>query len=217
MTGRTIAKIRQADLQKIHIAKKQLGLSEDDYRAAVLSVSKGKTDSAGELDMQGRAALLAHFKRSGFKVRHARKDNAGKRRTPSRPVADRSEQVKMMRALWLRLHESGAVENADEQGLVTFAEKYTQKKALEWLSIEDCQKCIEILKKWLARVRIQPFRTDWYELHRLGAVGSKSDSFIRSALIRMCSVDVVECDLLHHAQTLDKVHAWTLDVINKQQ
>ena len=129
MTGRTIAQMRQADLQKIHIAKKQLGLSEDDYRAAVLSVSKGKTDSAGELDMQGRAALLAHFKRSGFKVRHARKDNAGKRRTPSRPVADRSEQVKMMRALWLRLHESGAVENADEQGLVTFAEKYTQKKS----------------------------------------------------------------------------------------
>ena len=217
MTGRTLAQMRQADLQKIHIAKKQLGWSDDEYRAVIMRISKDASDSAGELNHKQRAELLAYMKFCGFKVRHARKDNAGKRRTPSRPVADRSEQVKMMRALWLRLHESGAVENADEQGLVTFAEKYTQKKALEWLSIEDCQKCIEILKKWLARVRIQPFRTDWYELHRLGAVGSKSDSFIRSALIRMCSVDVVECDLLHHAQTLDKVHAWTLDVINKQQ
>ena len=206
MTGRTIAQMRQADLQKIHIAKKQLGLSEDDYRAAVLSVSKGKTDSAGELDMQGRAALLAHFKRSGFKVRHARKDNAGKRRTPSRPIAERSDQLKMMRALWLRLHESGAIENADEQGLVTFATKHTRIQALEWLSVEQNQKLIEILKNWLERVRIKPFRESYYNLHPLGKrIGMKSDRFIRNELQKILKVDVVECDLLQYQACLAKV------------
>ena len=217
MSSRTLAQMRTAELAQIHIAKKQLGLSEDDYRAAIRAASEGKTDSAGELTPKQRDRLLAHFKRSGFKVRHARKDNAGQRRTPSRPVADRSEQVKMMRALWLRLHESGAIENADEQGLVTFATKHTGIKALEWLSVEQGQKLIEMLKNWLARVRIKPFRADWAELHRLGAVGSKSDSFIRHALLKMLKVDVVECELLQHQQCLDKVRAWTLDVINKQQ
>ena len=67
MTGRTIAKIRASELAKIHIAKEQLGLSDDNYRAAVMNASKGKTDSAGELDAQGHTALLAHFKRAGFK------------------------------------------------------------------------------------------------------------------------------------------------------
>ena len=206
MTGRTIAQMRQADLQKIHIAKKQLGWSDDEYRAVIMRISKDASDSAGELNHKQRAELLAYMKFCRFKVRHARKDNAGKRRTPSRPIAERSDQLKMMRALWLRLHESGAIENADEQGLVTFATKHTRIQALEWLSVEQNQKLIEILKNWLERVRIKPFRESYYNLHPLGKrIGMKSDRFIRNELQKILKVDVVECDLLQYQACLAKV------------
>ena len=215
MSNRTLAKIRTAELAQIHIAKKQLALSDDDYRAAILAASKGATDSAGALTPQQRVTVLAHFKRAGFKVRHARKDSDGKRKTPSRPIADRSDQLRMMRALWLRLHESGGIDSADEQGLVSFAKKQTGIEALEWLSVEQNQKCIEIMKRWLERVRIKPFHLYWYELHRLGRVNGKSDRFIRNSLQTMLQINVVECSMLQHQQCLDKVQAWALDVQNK--
>lgn len=58
--------LRKTELAKIHLAKKQLALEDDEYRAIMLSVT-GK-QSAGELDWQGRKRLIDHFKKLGFKV-----------------------------------------------------------------------------------------------------------------------------------------------------
>ena len=58
---------RRADLAKIHLAKKDLRMSDDDYAAVMLCVSKGRTASAGELDAHERAQVLEHFKRCGWK------------------------------------------------------------------------------------------------------------------------------------------------------
>lgn len=58
--------LRKNELAKIHLAKKQLALEEDEYRAIMRSVT-GK-QSAGDLDWQGRKKLLDHFKKLGFKV-----------------------------------------------------------------------------------------------------------------------------------------------------
>ncbi|MEM7399290.1 MAG: regulatory protein GemA [Pseudomonadota bacterium] len=56
---------RNAELAKIHIAKKQLGLSDADYRALLMSIAN--VDSAADLDAAGRAHLLDHFQDLGFK------------------------------------------------------------------------------------------------------------------------------------------------------
>jgi phage gp16-like protein len=58
--------LRKNELAKIHLAKKQLALDDDEYRAIMLSVT-GK-QSAADLDWQGRHKLLNHFKKIGFKV-----------------------------------------------------------------------------------------------------------------------------------------------------
>ena len=156
MTGRTLAQMRQADLQKIHIAKKQLGLSEDDYRAAVSLVSKGKTDSAGELDAQGRAALLAHFKRAGFKPRKpATKSHQPAK--PDLPIGDDRDQVKKIRSLWIELHEFGAVRNSSEAGLAAYVKRIKGKEHPKFLDIDEASDVIEQLKKWLDRTRTAPF------------------------------------------------------------
>jgi phage gp16-like protein len=58
--------LRRKELAMIHVAKKKLALADDEYRALLLQVT-GKTSSA-DLDWRGREALLAHFKKIGFKV-----------------------------------------------------------------------------------------------------------------------------------------------------
>jgi len=50
---------RNSDLAKIHIAKKQLGLSDDDYRAMLQGY--GGASSSADLDHSGRQRVLAYL------------------------------------------------------------------------------------------------------------------------------------------------------------
>ena len=63
---------RQNMLAKIHLAKKDLGLSDADYRQ-VLSVQFG-ADSAAKLEDRELHQLLDHFKSKGWSANRARKD-----------------------------------------------------------------------------------------------------------------------------------------------
>lgn len=71
MTNRYPAKFKRADearreIQLIHIAKQQLGLDDETYRAMLWSVARVK--SSTELDFAGRKKVLDHLKGCGFKV-----------------------------------------------------------------------------------------------------------------------------------------------------
>jgi phage gp16-like protein len=63
---------RRRDLSIIHLAKKDLQLTDDEYRDLMLGVT-GKTSSA-QLDWQGRHKLIEHFKKLGFKVKGTQAD-----------------------------------------------------------------------------------------------------------------------------------------------
>lgn len=52
-------------LAQIHIAKAQLGLDDDTYRAMLWGVARVR--SARDLDFAGRTAVLEHLKKCGFK------------------------------------------------------------------------------------------------------------------------------------------------------
>ena len=56
---------RRAALAKIHIAKKQLGLEEETYRAMLQEVAG--VDSAADLDMRGLGEVLDHLADRGAK------------------------------------------------------------------------------------------------------------------------------------------------------
>lgn len=84
--------LRKNELAKIHLAKKQLALDDDEYRAIMLSVT-GK-QSAADLDWQGRQKLLNHFKKIGFKV----KAKAGGRARPT-VGEDRAPRMRKIEAL----------------------------------------------------------------------------------------------------------------------
>ena len=59
------ADLRRRDLAKIHIAKKQLGMSDTAYREMLKNIAG--VASAADLDGRGRLKVLAHLKNCGFK------------------------------------------------------------------------------------------------------------------------------------------------------
>lgn len=72
-------RLRQRDLARIHLAKKQLGMDDTIYRAMLLDLT-GKP-SAGEMDRRERWAVLQELGRlGGF---GARKEHPGKPQAPS--------------------------------------------------------------------------------------------------------------------------------------
>jgi phage gp16-like protein len=76
---------RQAELAKIHIAKKQLGLDDETYRDMLWTIARVKT--ASELDEHGRRQVIEHLKSRGFRDR-----------TRPVPALDRAALVAKVRA-----------------------------------------------------------------------------------------------------------------------
>lgn len=140
--SKTAADIRKRELAQIHIARQQLGMDEETYRAMLWAVARVR--SAKDLDWTGRKRVLDHLKMSGFKVRPAK---AAKTRSLARD--DRSRKI---RALWLDLHRLGEVRDPSEAALATFVQRQTGVEALQWLDGAQASRVIEQLKQWLARV-----------------------------------------------------------------
>ncbi|MDR2187024.1 MAG: regulatory protein GemA [Azonexus sp.] len=144
-------------IQLIHVGKRDLALDEDAYRALLMSA--GKHDSTAKMDLWQLNSVLDRMKQCGFKVRHSARGGkgGGKKAPPSRPL-DQAAQSKMIRGLWLELHEAKAVRNPSEAALAAYVKRQTGVEALQWLSSEQASRVIEALKKWRARVCPEPCR-----------------------------------------------------------
>jgi len=62
--------LRRRELARIHIAKHELGLDEESYRAMLWACARVR--SARDLDAAGRARVLDHLKACGFKGKRGR-------------------------------------------------------------------------------------------------------------------------------------------------
>lgn len=134
--------IAKSTLAKIHIAKKQLAMDEDSYRAMLRSV--GGVESSRDLTPLAASRVLRHLERSGFKP-------TGKLAASDRPAADDAQSRKIL-ALWLALHARGVVHNASNEALAAYVKRQTGVEALQWLTPAQATRVIEALKKWQARV-----------------------------------------------------------------
>lgn len=86
---------RKADLARIHIAKKALGMNDDEYRDVMFAVARVR--SSAELDFTGRKRLIEHFVKcgwSGAKGGSARPSKRPRRPTPSAAVAAMCRKVR---------------------------------------------------------------------------------------------------------------------------
>ena len=145
---------RTRDLAQIHVAIKQLGMSQEDHRTLLASVCG--VSSAAELDDRSRRRYLDHLRKLGFKPRLApstqghQQPRGARKAAPSRALAQDAESRKI-RALWLLLHELGAVRDASEAALCTYVKRIARVEALQWLNARQSETVIETLKKWAMR------------------------------------------------------------------
>lgn len=89
---------RNGDLAKIHVAKKQLGMSEEDYRAMLWT--QGRVTTSSDLDHTGRQRVLDHLKACGFKPVASVKTGRPKRPTPA---PDKLKLIRRIRAQLISL------------------------------------------------------------------------------------------------------------------
>jgi phage gp16-like protein len=131
---------RDPALAKIHIARKELRLSDEDYRAILHRVAG--VESSSKLSPPAVLQVLAEFERLGW-----RPSFSGQRRRSDKPG------VRLVFGLWRELAERKLVENPSRRALLAFVERQTGIADPEWLTQAQINKVVEGLKAMLARGR----------------------------------------------------------------
>ena len=127
---------RRAMTAKIQIARKELGMDEDDYR-------QGLFDQTGKMSLtqcsdRELVAVLDWLKSKGFRPLPGKK-------AASHPMARKA------RAMWISLHHLGVVHNSSEQALEAFACRQLKCDRMTWARQSDAYLLIEALKSMAIR------------------------------------------------------------------
>jgi len=129
------ARRRNAMIGKVHVAKKDLALNEDDYRN-ILMQETGH-DSAKHCTEQQLERVLGRFEALGWKPL----PKATGKGVAQNPMARKA------RALWISLYHLGVVRSRDEKALEAFAKRQIGCERLRWAKQSEGFKLIEALKK----------------------------------------------------------------------
>jgi phage gp16-like protein len=139
----------KADLAKIHIAKKELGLTDEVYRDIMRARFGKSKDSAAKLTPGQAFSLLAYFRKIGWKPK-------GQEKLPGMDVPT-DGQSKKIQALWITLHQAKVVRDGSDKALMAFVKRMTATKShpgkdhLRFCDGSDKWKIIEALKDWAKR------------------------------------------------------------------
>ncbi|KTE75694.1 hypothetical protein ATE59_11790 [Sphingopyxis sp. A083] len=134
--------IMSAAIKMIHVAKRELGMDDDDYRAVLGRATRGAATSLRAMTDGQLQLVIGEMKKLGF--------------VPSSPTGT-SRKVKgpfapKLLALWLSGWNLGIVHSRDDQALIHFVERQTGIAHVQWLrDPRDAAKAIDGLKLWIAR------------------------------------------------------------------
>lgn len=127
----------------IHAAARKRGLDDGTYRALLQRLT-GKS-STTDMTMPQLGKVLDNL--NGKMA--ARPSEPGARSAPASP------QARKAWALWLSLHQLGAVREPTVAGLSSYAGRVVHKRGigtnLDWLTPQDLNLVVEGLKSWCAR------------------------------------------------------------------
>jgi phage gp16-like protein len=147
----TLTPARRAMLAKLHLARKQLALTEDSYRDVLRRVTG--LDSAAAMTEAQLDRTLAEFKRLGFKPKSK---GASLRRS-------QQAQIRMIHAVWQDICDIGIDAEDQAVALRAFVRRQTRGPlhpngvdAPEFLSADQANRVLEGLKAWRARLRRHP-------------------------------------------------------------
>ncbi|MEI6160143.1 MAG: regulatory protein GemA [Roseococcus sp.] len=137
---------RKAMLAKIHIARKDLALSDESY-ADILRRKTGMESAAGLSDQQ-LDRVLGEFKRLGWKPKKGRTGTS------------KHAQIRMIHAVWKDICGLGIDAEDEAAALRSFTARQTKTLANPagvadpaWLDSTQANKVLEGLKAWRTRLR----------------------------------------------------------------
>jgi phage gp16-like protein len=183
---------RRSMIAKIHVAKKELALADDDYRQILLD-SAGRASSADCTDAE-LERVLKRLQEIGFKPLV----KSGSTRPAQHPVARKA------RALWISLYHLNAVRSPDEKALESFARRQLGCERLVWANQSHGYRLIEALKAMAERhgwaqtdahghaISVMKLREGLCEaiLAKLKAAGEvPADWTIDIAAFRLCGIE----------------------------
>lgn len=123
----------------LHVARRDLGLDDDDYRAVLERVT-GKR-SAKDLSEAERNLVADEFRRLGFKPS-----------SKGRKKGLEGKYAAKLQALWIAGWNLGVVRNRTDTALLAFVRRQTGVDHTRFLHhADDAARAIEALKGWLAR------------------------------------------------------------------
>ena len=138
---------RRIDLAAIHVAKKNLALDDETYRAIIKRITRGRTGSSGEMKASERAELLDEFRRKGFQRPAAAEQARG-----GKSIGIEEGQHRKIVAMWIELAKAGVVKDSSDRALNHFVTRVTRVSHLKWLRAREANKVIEALKAMKKRV-----------------------------------------------------------------
>lgn len=121
----------KTDLAKIHIAKQQLGMDDETYRAMLRNAAG--VASAKALDARGLVAVMQHLKACGFKPKAGNK--AGRQPNPSQ---DKAPLMSKVTALLAAAGRSWAYADG-------MAKHMFKVERVAWLDYEQLRKLVQAL------------------------------------------------------------------------
>ena len=138
---------RSKIIQLIHIAKSQIGLSDEDYRAVLESTAK--KISCSEMTLFELNEVLKAMKKLGFKVKklETREEEIG---------WDASKaQMDYIKGMWERV-----AHDKSDRALYKFIKRITGADHPRFMTAKDSQKVIIALRKMMADAGLNPDRKE---------------------------------------------------------
>ncbi len=155
---------RNTDLAKIHIAKKQLGWTEQEYRDQMFAVCRVR--SSKDLDRHGRARFLKHLQSAGFKPS---KPNGKTRGRPHN--MSRSDTLKKIEALlaeagrpWSYADQVAANVTKPKKDRITFCGPADLHKVLVALELDARRRLVKQIQDLLDYLHLS-----WADAARIAA------------------------------------------------
>lgn len=140
----------------IHVLKSKLGLSDDDYRALLVTLT-GKASSKG-MTATEQTQVRDHMQRLAERL--AERLGVAQPTTRRRPLTrEQFDQVKKSAsprerkvwALWNQLHRDGVLHNPSRAALNAWVERTVHVSALGFANSAQLDTLIEALKEWQKR------------------------------------------------------------------
>ncbi len=138
---------RKGLIAKIHVAKKQLALTDENYRDVLRRITG--IESSADMSERQLESVVREFARLGFSGKH-RPKASGKKRMADEP------QARKIRALWLQLKNLDQLSDSSEEALASYVKRMCGIDDLHWITPADANKVIKGLRGWISRVGGNP-------------------------------------------------------------